>query len=93
MLGFSAANAQHSSIAASGSVAISTGLLKLDFGALPALSSNFPNLITAPGTISGCFDEVAAAPPGVVAAVQCTTSGVSVVVKALDRLFAGGFNY
>jgi len=92
-LAFSANNAQHSALAVTGGVAISSGLLQLDFGTAPPVSSTFSNLVTAPGTISGCFDETRAASPNVVVVAQCTASAVSALVKAVDRIFAGGFNY
>lgn len=91
-LRFSANNGAHSSLNVSGSMTI-VGALKLDFGALPAANTTFSDLVTAPGTISGCFDEVRATPASVVAVAQCTATAVSVQVKAIDRLFAGSFDY
>jgi len=91
-LRFSADNSVHSAVAASGAVAI-VGALLLDFGATPVVNTTYSNLITAPGTISGCFDEVRATPANVVASAQCTASTVSAQVKAIDRVFASGFNY
>ena len=88
-LAFAASNASNSSIAASGAVLLNGGTLQLDLAATPTIGTVFPNLITAPGTIVGCFAQ-AAATLNVAVRPQCTASEVSAIVFD-DTIFRDGF--
>ena len=89
---FAANNTSHSSVNASGAVQLNGGTLKLDLGSTPTVGTVFGNLITAPGTITGCFGQATATPPNVFVNPQCTASAVSAIVVAVDGIFRNGFN-
>ncbi len=85
-------NTSCSSVNASGAVQINPGTtLKVNFQTQPTVGATFNNLITTPGTISGCFGETAATPANVLLVAQCTSSSVSAIVRAVDDLFHSSF--
>jgi Beta-propeller repeat len=88
-LAFGASNASHSSITASGAVQLNGGTLQLDLATTAPIGTVFSNLITAPGTITGCFAQ-AAATLNVAVRPQCTASAVSAMVFD-DDIFHDGF--
>ena len=91
-LAFAANNASYSSVNASGAVQLNGGTLKLDLATQPTVGTTFSSLITAPGTITGCFGQATATPPNVFVKPQCTANAVSAIVVAVDGIFRNGFN-
>jgi hypothetical protein len=82
-------NTSCSLVNASGAVSSTCGEVKVNFATQPQIGDT---VTVIAGTNTGCPDHASATPANIFVDPQCTASKISVIVRAIDGIFRGGFS-